>query len=162
MHAQVTEGRQHVEAGAHFAHHRHEGAYAAIVLSGGYDEAGERGRWHVRAGDVVIHDMFDAHCDRFRGACEILNLHLPAAAVPSFAFGHVKRFVVHDVAKDSPAADAGLRSNDEIVAINGQPASAFTIAQFNTMLTHDGTTLILSVRADGSLRPVTLHLRKRL
>lgn len=90
MHARVAEGRQHVDAGARFARHRHEGAYAAVVLGGAYDEAGERGRWHVGAGDVVIHDMFDAHCDRFDGACEILNLHLPAASVPAFAFGRVR------------------------------------------------------------------------
>jgi AraC-like DNA-binding protein len=55
----------------------HAGAYAAIVLSGGYEETGTWGRFRVRAGDVLLHDSFDAHFNRFepRGAT-ILNLAL--------------------------------------------------------------------------------------
>jgi hypothetical protein len=36
--------------------HRHLQRYAAIVLSGGYVEAGDAGRMRVRAGDVLVHD----------------------------------------------------------------------------------------------------------
>lgn len=63
--------------------HRHLSPYAALVLGGGYLEAGEGGRWHVAAGDVLLHDPFDAHCDTFgpHGA-EILNLPLPFGTVP--------------------------------------------------------------------------------
>lgn len=57
--------------------HRHHHAYAAVVLSGGYVEAGDLGRHHVRAGDVLIHGMFEAHQDRFEaGGAAILNLPL--------------------------------------------------------------------------------------
>jgi hypothetical protein len=31
--------------------HVHEEAYAALVLSGGYEEAGDHGRFQVKAGD---------------------------------------------------------------------------------------------------------------
>jgi AraC-like DNA-binding protein len=55
--------------------HTHAGAYAAVVLAGGYEETGNWGRFRVRAGDVLFHDAFDAHLNRFeiRGAT-ILNL----------------------------------------------------------------------------------------
>jgi AraC-like DNA-binding protein len=57
--------------------HIHAEAYAALVLSGGYEEAGDHGRFKVNAGDVVFHDRFEAHLDRFceKGA-EVLNLRL--------------------------------------------------------------------------------------
>ncbi len=61
--------------------HTHAGAYAAIVLAGGYEETGNWGRFRVHAGDVLFHDAFDAHLNRFeaRGAT-ILNLPLAGHA----------------------------------------------------------------------------------
>jgi len=57
--------------------HSHEDAYAALVLSGGYEEAGDHGRFLVRAGDVVLHDRFEAHLDRFSAlGAVLLNLRL--------------------------------------------------------------------------------------
>jgi AraC-like DNA-binding protein len=59
--------------------HVHNRAYAALVLSGSYEEAGDSGRHHVQAGDVVLHEAFEAHLDRiFPPAAVILNVHLPA------------------------------------------------------------------------------------
>lgn len=61
------------------ARHNHERAYAAIVLAGGYEEAGDQGRLRVEAGNVVLHERFEAHIDRF--VCSesiVLNLPLPA------------------------------------------------------------------------------------
>ena len=57
--------------------HVHGEAYAALVLSGGYEEAGDHGRFKVNPGDVVFHDRFEGHLDRFfaKGAV-ILNLPL--------------------------------------------------------------------------------------
>src|SRR5581483_2157593 len=51
--------------------------YVALVLSGSYEEAGDLGRFHVRAGDVLLHDRFEAHIDRFAAAgATVLNLSL--------------------------------------------------------------------------------------
>jgi AraC-like DNA-binding protein len=59
--------------------HSHDEAYAALVLSGGYEEAGDQGRLRVEAGDVVLHDCFEAHLDRFsQSGAVVLNLRLPA------------------------------------------------------------------------------------
>ena len=70
----------------------------------------------------------------------------------------LKRFAVHDVARDTPASEAGLKSGDEISTIDGQPAAAFRIDQLQRLLTKDGRSVKLGVGA----RTVELHLRKRL
>ena len=59
--------------------HLHKRAYAALVLSGCYEEAGDSGRHRVQAGDVVLHAPFEAHLDRFPASgAAILNVPLPA------------------------------------------------------------------------------------
>jgi hypothetical protein len=61
------------------ARHVHKHAYAALVLSGCYEEAGDLGRLRVHAGDVVLHEAFEAHLDRFPASGAIvLNISLPA------------------------------------------------------------------------------------
>ena len=70
------------------ARHHHDGAYAAVVLSGGYEEAGDNGRLRVGPGDVVFHDRFEAHLNRFSASgAEVLNLRLSATPLflPSVA-----------------------------------------------------------------------------
>ena len=63
------------------AHHSHDDAYAAVVLVGGYEEAGDHGRFQVAAGDVLLHDRFEAHLDRFSAlGAVVLNLHLPSGS----------------------------------------------------------------------------------
>jgi AraC-like DNA-binding protein len=60
--------------------HRHREPFAAVVLSGGYEEAGDTGRHRVRAGDVVLHRAFESHGDAFdRGGARVLVLPPPAA-----------------------------------------------------------------------------------
>src|SRR5271170_3812936 len=68
--------------------HRHDRAYAALILSGGYEESGSFGRYHVRSGQVLLHRMFDAHLDRFdSNGARILNLLLDVE--PLFGLGCV-------------------------------------------------------------------------
>jgi AraC-like DNA-binding protein len=63
--------------------HRHSEGYAALVLVGGYSEAGDAGRVRVTAGDAVIHGAFQAHRNDFGGAGAIvLNLPLVAPLSP--------------------------------------------------------------------------------
>ena len=59
--------------------HIHKRSYGALVLSGGYEEAGDLGRLRVQAGDVILHEMFEGHQDRFSSSgAVILNVCLPA------------------------------------------------------------------------------------
>jgi AraC-like DNA-binding protein len=74
-------GRERLESDLRLARHRHVSPYIAVVLSGGYVEAGNAGRRRVEAGDVLVHDAFDAHLNGVcsRGA-EVLNLVRPQGA----------------------------------------------------------------------------------
>ena len=60
-----------------FGRHLHSQPYAAVVLSGGYEEAGDQGRFSVQAGQAIFHDGFEMHSDRFpKPGALILNLQL--------------------------------------------------------------------------------------
>jgi AraC-like DNA-binding protein len=67
--------------------HRHDSAYAAIVLGGGYYEAGDAGAWFAREGVIVIHRPFESHCNKIaRQGARVINLALPDdfTAPPAF------------------------------------------------------------------------------
>ncbi|WP_447728188.1 helix-turn-helix domain-containing protein [Sphingomonas koreensis] len=67
-------------AGERLARHRHAQGYVAVVLAGGYLEAGEGGRIRAEAGMAVVHHDWSAHQDGFGAAgAQVLNLPLPAA-----------------------------------------------------------------------------------
>jgi AraC-like DNA-binding protein len=70
---------QRLQANQSLPRHRHVPAYVALVLEGGYEEAGEHGRRRLRAGEVVAHAAFSSHANTVgtRGA-RVLNLALPA------------------------------------------------------------------------------------
>jgi len=70
-------------------------------------------------------------------------------------------FAVVDVTKDAPAARAGLRAGDEIVAVNGKPASSLKIYEVRQMLRDEpaGTKVILAVKRDDQTSDFTVILR---
>jgi AraC-like DNA-binding protein len=81
--APVFYGRQYRSGYTVLPRHRHSESYLALVLSGGYEEAGDRGRYSAKAGDIVLHGGFEAHVNRYgsRGA-EVFNLKLPTSIEP--------------------------------------------------------------------------------
>ncbi|MGH6871654.1 MAG: helix-turn-helix domain-containing protein [Rhizomicrobium sp.] len=82
----VPDGLQRFGAGRSEPRHRHGGAYAALVLEGGYEECGLHGRIRAECGDVLFHNAFEAHGDAFgRMGAAILNLPLPSATRTAFA-----------------------------------------------------------------------------
>jgi AraC-like DNA-binding protein len=64
--------------------HRHVEGYIAVVLAGGYIEAGDHGRVAAAPGTVLVHGAYAAHQDRF-GASGAQVLNLPAT--PGLAEG---------------------------------------------------------------------------
>lgn len=66
-----------IERGVVLPRHGHAAPYAAVVLAGSYEEAGDGGRFRAEAGDVLIHAGFSAHLDRADRATMVLNLPLP-------------------------------------------------------------------------------------
>jgi hypothetical protein len=57
--------------------------------------------------------------------------------------------LVHDVAKDSPAAKAGLHREDLVTAIDGCPATAFRLDRVQRLLQQDHKSLSLTIRREG-------------
>lgn len=93
----------HLPAGDDISHHRHARPYATLVLEGGYEEAGDAGRWRVAAGDVLIHGAFSAHCDRISAPrTQVLDIALPFTAVIASGCGRLA----------DPDAVIGLAAND--------------------------------------------------
>lgn len=108
-------------AGHHLARHRHRQAYVAVVLSGGYEECGSRGRYRVRSGDVLVHDLFDSHLDRFDDAAtHVLNLAL-AGSAPSYALGRIADpdALVH--AAERGPAEAGTCLREQLTEAERKP-----------------------------------------
>ena len=64
--------------------HRHAEAYVAVVLAGAYEEAGDRGRRRLTAGDVVIHAGWEAHLNRTSASAQVLNLPLDLPGLAPF------------------------------------------------------------------------------
>ena len=96
--------RQRLDGGDRAPRHRHGHAYAAIVLAGGYQEAGDSGRRTAGPGDVLLHGAFEAHANRIdrRGAV-VLNL---------------------DIALDAPSAFMRLTDADAVARLAERDAEA--------------------------------------
>jgi AraC-like DNA-binding protein len=86
----VSLGRwRHTGAGA-MPRHRHSTGYVALVLSGGYEEVGDCGRFKVGPGDVLFHRRFEAHLDRFASAgADTLNFGIEGLLRSVVDFGRV-------------------------------------------------------------------------
>ncbi|HEY1837678.1 MAG TPA: AraC family transcriptional regulator [Rhizomicrobium sp.] len=120
MFAQVTNGRETWRPRATVPRHRHDRAYAALVLCGGYEECGSRGRFRVGPGDVLLHGAFDAHLDRFDNReTMILDLKLPRR-VP-FALGSIADVDAAVRLAEKDAKAAGAYVCDRIVEKNAPP-----------------------------------------
>jgi AraC-like DNA-binding protein/quercetin dioxygenase-like cupin family protein len=78
----VEAGRLSHPPGERLPRHRHDVGFTAVVLSGGYVEAGDTG-WHrVAAGDVILHRAFESHLDAVdRRGAQVLVLPLPSRVV---------------------------------------------------------------------------------
>jgi AraC-like DNA-binding protein len=87
----VAIGREFRPSRERVPRHRHARGYAAVVLAGGYEEAGERARLRVGPGDVILHGVFEAHLNRIDVAgAEILNIELPGCVEPGLVFATVR------------------------------------------------------------------------
>lgn len=73
----------HCTPGQLIRRHCHATSYAAVILAGGYEEAGSEGRRTVKPGDVLVHHAFESHLDRIgpTGA-EVLNITLSPGVLP--------------------------------------------------------------------------------
>ncbi len=71
-----------------------------------------------------------------------------------------KPFKVHRIIEDSPASEAGLREGDVIAAIDGRPATEFTLEQLRQMFKQEGREVLLNIQRAEEFLEVRLKLRR--
>ena len=98
------------EPGRTFDRHHHLKAYAALLVSGSCNEAGDRGRFRATGGDVLVHLGFEAHQDQIgpKGAT-IINLALDCGFGAAFGFVRDPDSIVRANERDPLAASQKLR-----------------------------------------------------
>lgn len=81
------------------------------------------------------------------------------AAAPDY-----HRFLVLHVAAGSPAAEAGIRPDEELVAVNFVSAGSFTLTQLSHLLhsVHGRSLILVLRRADGELYTTILRLKRQI
>jgi predicted aspartyl protease len=68
--------------------------------------------------------------------------------------------VVNEVEKDSPAAYAGIQSEDIITAIDGHQVKEFTITEIRKMFMQDGKEYLISLKRQQKELQIKLRLRR--
>lgn len=141
----MTEHVRWLKLPAKIERHQHAHPYAAVVLSGGYEEAGESGRWRVSAGDVLIHPAFSAHCDRVTlGSTRVLDIPLALDCVPDTSRGQIAdpdvlaRIAERDprvaaqflLAELRPAGSGAMELPDQLAASLGSNTPPVSIADW--------------------------------
>ena len=70
-----------------------------------------------------------------------------------------ERILIHQVFEDSPASEAGINVNDQLVKINGKSMLEVNLAEVKKMLKQEGETVELVVNQGGKEKTVSLKLR---
>jgi hypothetical protein len=73
-----------------------------------------------------------------------------------------KTLRISQVRSDSPAAAAGLREGDVLLAVDDQPASMFTLFQLKQIFKQDGREVLLRVRRGEEQLQVRFRLKRRI
>lgn len=72
----------------------------------------------------------------------------------------LKTFTINSIKANSPAAEAGLREEDVIVAINGHPAAEFQLDPLTRMFMKDGQEYVLSIKRGQEIITAKIKLRR--
>ena len=67
---------------------------------------------------------------------------------------------VNRVLAQSPAEEAGIKQNDEIVSVNGRPASEFKLVTLREMLRQPGKVFALQIKRETEIISVALTTRR--
>jgi hypothetical protein len=73
------------------------------------------------------------------------------------------KFIVYDVAEDSPAHRAGIKKGDEVISINTYPSRIFNLSDFSTLFMEKENKVVrMQLKRDGEEVKAKFRLEKRL
>lgn len=101
--------------------HRHQAAYVALVMDGGYHELGPDGAWLLEPGDVVVHPPYHFHANSFTGQTRVLNFRIPDT------LAREQQFQSYAVVRPRCSDDL-LRKGADFAALHAALATADTLA----------------------------------
>jgi C-terminal processing protease CtpA/Prc len=70
-----------------------------------------------------------------------------------------QRVLIHQVIDDSPASEAGIVVNSELLKVNGMSMDEINFPEIRDILKRDGSSVDLLIKENGTERNVTLALR---
>lgn len=101
------------EPGRVFDRHHHLSAYAALLIDGTCNEAGDRGRFGLRPGDVLFHEPFEAHRD-WIGSNGARFINFVFSEKTGAMFGHVRDLDAIILAYERDPQEAAALLLDEV------------------------------------------------
>lgn len=73
-----------------------------------------------------------------------------------------ERVLIHQVFDDSPASEAGIKLNDELLKVNGKTMDEMNLAEVKKALKQEGETVELVIKQGGAEKTISLKLRSLL
>lgn len=151
--ADTVPGRLRHRPGEKLDRHRHDGGFAALVLSGSYVEAGDRGRMRVAAGNVILHGLYEAHLNDV-AHCGAEVLVLPWTGGIASPLG-----AVGDADAIARLADRDIRQASELLKAQLTPLPVAAIDwpdQLANDMRHDPNLSLEEWADQAGLRPETI------
>jgi hypothetical protein len=72
----------------------------------------------------------------------------------------LKTLTINEIIANSPAAEAGLQEEDELIAIDGRPVTEFSLEQIRQMLKQEGKEYLLMLKRGSQTIEVKLKMRR--
>ena len=69
------------------------------------------------------------------------------------------KVLIHQVIDDSPASEAGIKENAELISLNGKPALSYALPDIKMIFRRSGETAVVKIMQDGEEKEITLKLR---
>ena len=71
----------------------------------------------------------------------------------------LKRVIVHQIIDGSPAADAGIKVDSELLMVNGKDISEYALPDVRKVFRRSGDSVDLVISENGKERSVTLQMK---
>ncbi len=90
------------------------------------------------------------------------KLNINSAGIDVALAEDLKRFLIHQVIDDSPASEAGIKVDSELLKVNGKSMSEYALPDVKKIFRRSGESVDLVILEDGNERSVTLQLKSMI